>query len=421
MQHRTTEQSETASSAARTADDYPQVKSNASNPGTPMAAVKPGSPLNGRRPSHTGSATPMGMADARRASLASDQGPDAKPSTSSDFNLTMRAATTIGRAWRKRTRGFELDKKNFVERLILEDDMCIGVTRLVLFVVLFVVLYTVTLIGVPSAERRAAEIVLSQALGLEEFEAVRTLPAFREGMVKFSQAMKEFSASGSQRFLDKESIVVLGSAQSFTKPKPLSGLDLKVSAEEFTITAWVEVTDESHGEKPLLRKPLHTHPELSCWGWYFPGKMVYGAHDYHSVGMDMEHLWQDGVDSGVESPTEFFNHEAIVVHNHTATFYRNGKVSCDLPRALTALIRISWGLGLAQSGLPDPNADAHILHAGAFISLTDVPSAWQILNPGGTKLLRTITDCLGTIEVGGAGLRISSMKFYAREHSTRPA
>lgn len=71
-----------------------------------------------------------------------------------------------------------------------------GVTRLLLFILLFVVLYTVTLIGVPSAERRAAEIVLSQALGLDEFSTVRTLPAFREGMVKFSHAMKEFSASG---------------------------------------------------------------------------------------------------------------------------------------------------------------------------------------------------------------------------------
>lgn len=275
---------------AHAADDA-GITSNASKQTSPS-----GSPVGfrQRRMSNTGSVIPMGMAEARRASLNGEKG---GASVFADFTLQVRAATTIGRAWRKRTRGPELDRKNFVERLVLEDDVCIGVTRLLLFVLLFVVLYIVTLIGVPSAERRAAEIVLSQALGLEEFAAVRTLPAYREGMVKFSHAMKEFSASGSERFPDKDSIVVLGSAQTYTKSKPLSGLDLKISAEEFTITAWVEVIDESHSDKSILRKPLHTHPELSCWGWYFPSKFYYGAHDYNSLEMDMEHLWQVGVEA----------------------------------------------------------------------------------------------------------------------------
>lgn len=129
---------------------YPVLTDLMVQPGSPIA-----SPRRQRRTSHTGSAIPMGMAEARRVSLASKK--DAQLSDGhehhqhqhqhhrhhlhvhhslrhhdvgdgTEFTLAMRAATTIGRAWRKRTRGPELDRKNFVERLILEDDVCLGIT-----------------------------------------------------------------------------------------------------------------------------------------------------------------------------------------------------------------------------------------------------------------------------------------------------
>ncbi len=44
------------------------------------------------------------------------------------------------------------------------------------------------------------------------------------------------------------------------------------------------------------------------------------------MSMDFESSWQQNVSSGEAFPHSFFNHEAIVVHNHTITFYRNGRV-----------------------------------------------------------------------------------------------
>jgi len=310
---------------------------------------------------HTHSERNLNKAGTARSLSASFRVRSGDAQKRQEYTPELKAATLIGRAWRRLRRGAQLDRKNFVERLLLEDAVCVGVARLVLFVVMFAILLTVTSLGPQSIQRRANEIVLSNALNLQSFDEIARLEDFRGGLQEFSANIKQFSASGSQRFPDEDAVIVVGSQTSFSKAKVLTSRDLKVAALEFTMTAWVRAEDESLYARPLLRKPLRTNPDVSCWGWFYPSSFQFGAHDYHSTTMDAEANWQDEVRADA-LPERNFNHEAIVVQNNSVLFYRNGVV----------------------------------------------------LNAGGYPLQRPITDCDGTSEVGSPGLQLSSVKFYPR-------
>ena len=159
---------------------------------------------------------------------------------------------------------------------------------------------------------------------------------------------------------------LVGAEMLFIAPMPLVSLSLPVSRGSFTILAWVSIDQEelrASSSFPLVRKPS-SNPEVSCWGWFFPSTFSYGAHDYHSIGMADSTRWEESVSvGGSDLGDGSLTHEAIVVDGvgSSITFFRDG----------------------AARGPAIP-------------------------------LQRPITDCVGTIQIGGQGTILSSVKFYPR-------
>jgi hypothetical protein len=312
-----------------------------------------------------------------------------------------RLSIVLGRRVRRRARERgkyqEINKDRLLERLRLEHTMMIDLVRLVLFFAVFVLLNFVGEVDKHSIERREVGRLLRQSLDLESFRSIRRLEDIRDflpvsvpprcvlllryeqhtesrlNVQGLSKSLKEFSAASSARYSNEGAVQIVGAETTFPVPLPLASLSLPVSRSSFTILAWVRIDAEAlrGGRKiPLLRKPLSSNPDVSCWGFFFPSTFRFGAHDYHSNGMhsevDRDSLvssarWEESVSvSGNDDLVGgSLTHEAIVVDENSITFFRDG---------------VARGPAL--------------------------------------QLRRPITDCVGTPEVGKGSL--ANLKFYPR-------
>ena len=98
-------------------------------------------------------------------------------------------------------------------------------------------------------------------------------------------------------------------------------------------------------------KTLQTNPSHSCWGWYYPAAFRFGAHDFHSVTMMQDQVWEETVippspsveesrrkkGGSLGSGRQRLTHQALVMTNETVTFFRGGEMQkrIRLPRAIT--------------------------------------------------------------------------------------
>jgi len=285
-----------------------------------------------------------------------------------------RIAHVVGRRWRLRSKHrarLTLRRAALIERLQVENKLQTGLWRLLSYIALFFLIIFATTLGTPSIQRRAVGTLLEDALFLTEFGTLNRLENVRDFLPTFSSAIKQFSASSSSRFKDADAYQLLGGEAFFTAPMTLATLKLPVATRSFTLTAWVRDNGVAQGVlQPLVRKPLATDPIHSCWAWYYPSVFKYGAHDYHSINMMNEKVWEETVignppswqqrnegrrkssvapggggksgfsssaseSAGVGGRNEGLlssgrmTHEAMVVTNETVTFYRAGKVLGD--------------------------------------------------------------------------------------------
>eukprot|EP00960_Hanusia_phi_P053816 762467-Hanusia_phi.AAC.3 len=267
-----------------------------------------------------------------------------------------KAALLIGRAWRKRNQKRLLKRDILIERLMLEDALCVGLLRLICFLLIFFLLIYVTSLGVSAKYNLGVVHHIEDKLDLGTFKDIKSLPALRNYVPDLGQRIKDFALASNNRFVDSFSKQLIGSMTSFINPLSIYE-DINIDRPEFTLTAWINPTSPVEGA--IIRKPMPSDTSLSCWGWYYPSLFKYGAHDFHTTDSKQK-VWEQVVQVNAEASG--LTHEAIVIYQGTITFYRNGK---------------------------------------------------QIQEP--VNLPRDITDCSGgNIELGNSQLSIASLKFYAR-------
>ena len=214
-----------------------------------------------------------------------------------------------------------------------------------------------TSFGTPPRDQRAITLLLKDTLGLDDFLNMQDLESIKTFLSEFSARIKAYSVSGTNRIPDQTAVQIVADSLSLHSSMPLLTVNPAVENAEFTFCSWVRSVPVSH-PVPLLRKPLPKDPDLSCWGWYYPSQFRYGAHDYHTsdTGGPLE-VTVDAEEGDVPE----FSHEAVVARRGILTFYRNGQ------------------------------------QIGSSVVLP-----------------RPITNCLSTVQLGSAGLEMSSTKFYPR-------
>lgn len=255
----------------------------------------------------------------------------------------------------------------FCDRLELEEKVFIGIRRLLLFSMMFALIILSNNLGVPASEKFAVSTLLEGSLDLETLREIKNLNSLRDFLPVISDRIKQFSASSSNRFSISDGEALLANSRSFESPLPLITVDLDITQSSFTIAAWVQKTiarlPSGVTTQAIIRKPMKSNRDLSCWGWFYPATFRYGAHDFHSVD-DNPDTWEEVVTvSDGEMPSGVLTHEVVIVENQTVTYYRDGIL-----------------LGSPQ------------------------------------RLPRSITDCRNPapVELGTAGLALSSVKFYPR-------
>ena len=131
----------------------------------------------------------------------------------------------------------------------------------------------------------------------------------------------------------------------------------KVSKGSFTMSAWVGRDVNKDEPFNILRQPMASIPELSCWAWYFPGQFRYGAHDFGGDTSESGSEAEEVVMSADQTlPTSPLSHEALTVTSERISFYRNGVLSSKtpLPRVITDCINPDTvELGAEGSSLAD--------------------------------------------------------------------
>mmetsp|Transcript_924 Transcript_924/g.2032 ORF Transcript_924/g.2032 Transcript_924/m.2032 type:complete len:1682 (-) Transcript_924:65-5110(-) len=270
------------------------------------------------------------------------------------------AAKIIQQMWRKKNPGPLLRRTVFVDRLHLEDELCKGLVRLLGFLAMFFLLIFANSLSVPSSYRLDTATMLGDALNLEDWNEVRTLESLRDFIPELSANLKVFGVATSQRFPDPQSMELLdGKGQEFVAPVTIQSTDPPVTVPAWTLMAWVKSLPTLLPRRSIVRKLVAANPTLSCWGWFHPATLAFGAHDYHTLTPEQTGAWEETVTGGGTMPTGW-SHEAIVVEGRNITFYRNGEL-------------------LKKETLP-----------------------------------RTLTQCRGIVEMGDADLGLSAVKFYGR-------
>lgn len=245
-----------------------------------------------------------------------------------------------------------MSRQVFVDRLELEDAVCIGVLRLILFCLIFTFLMQGTAVGVSSTDRLSFMELLDSSLSLDEFRDIRTLTDFQDYMEQVSSALKQFSISSSVRFPNPDGVVIQAQMTELVSPKLFLTVDPPVGLTDFTLSAWVKLPHRMQGRACLLRKPLATQRALSCWGWFHPAQFRFGAHDFHSLSENSGE-GEEVVRGGGEAPGPGLSHEAVVVTNSTVAFFRNGQPLGSpqrLPRSITDCLTPS-AIELGEAGL----------------------------------------------------------------------
>lgn len=102
-----------------------------------------------------------------------------------------------------------------MDRLALEDALCTGLFRLIVFVVIFLLIVASNSYGTPSSDRLAISSMLDNTLDMESFDEIAGLEGTRDFLPELSQRIKVYSASSSNRYPDPESMRIIGSEVSF--------------------------------------------------------------------------------------------------------------------------------------------------------------------------------------------------------------
>lgn len=234
-----------------------------------------------------------------------------------------KAGNLIAKIWNKRDRfQNQLIKSKLEARLDLENSLVYGMFRLILFCCIFVLMVQVTSFGTPPKDKRDINLLLTDTLGLDDFSSLQDLASFKSFLSTFSQNIKIYSVSGSNRIPNDNAVQIVPDTVAFHSSTPQLTIDPSVENSAFTLCSWVRADPIAIGA-PILRKPLPMNPDLSCWGWYYPSQFRFGAHDFHSVNasgsMEVKLDAYDG------SPLPDFSHEALVAQNSALRFYRNGQ------------------------------------------------------------------------------------------------
>ncbi len=234
-----------------------------------------------------------------------------------------KAGNLIAKFWNNRDRDHhQVIKSKLESRLDLENSLIYGMFRLILFCSIFVLMVQVTSFGTPPQDKRDISLLLTDTLGLDEFESLQDLQSVKSFLPTFSQKIKIYSVSGSSRIPDDNAVQIVSDTVSLHSSLPMLTIDPPVENSAFTFCAWVRADPIAVGA-PLLRKPLPMNPALSCWGWYYPSQFRFGAHDFHSV--DVSGSMEVVLDANDGSALPDFSHEALVAQNSALRFYRNGK------------------------------------------------------------------------------------------------
>jgi hypothetical protein len=233
------------------------------------------------------------------------------------------AGNLIARVWNSRDRQQkQLVKAKFESRLDLENSLVYGMLRLVLFCSIFVLMVQVTSFGTPPDDKRAISVLLTETLGLDDFQALNDLQGVKSFLPTLSEQIKMYSVAGSSRIPNDAAVQIVSDTISLPSSLPLLTIDPAVENSAFTLCSWVRAEATALGS-PLLRKPLPKNPALSCWGWFYPSQFRYGAHDFHSVySTSSMEVVLDATDA--EAPPTF-SHEALVSQGSALRFYRNGR------------------------------------------------------------------------------------------------
>ena len=238
---------------------------------------------------------------------------------------------------------------------------------------LFMLIAIVLLIEQRASEKFGVLTSLKRTLGLERLADIRTAAEFNDYIYFASERGRSMQPLSSNYFDDEHGTIKLIKGE----PAKLgaSGM-LRMAADpriltNFSISAWTRVAQPG-GSGYIVRKPLSTQPSeraLNCWAWHTgtTPHFAFGAHDFRGSKSD----------SSVQEEVIY----AVNGTDSVTTSWNDGQLHLEV------VVIIGDELHFYQDGVLRSNA----------------------------TLPRPVTDCAGsTLELGGPGLLLGELTFYAQ-------
>jgi len=274
------------------------------------------------------------------------------------------AAAKIQRILKKKyDKHHQLDRKNLIERIALEEEMTVTFWLFLLYGAIFALLLQSMFSEMDPGAQRGLHRSYERNFALDSVGDITTVEELRTFLQSMSKASRRMQIQSSEYFVTAAEQKIVSGLVSLTAPLSLlaGGLSARIDSPAFSISAWVELGSSAGAY--VIRKPLRptgTYYALSCWGLYVGQSEMrfdFGAHD--SGRLD---VGQASVSVPSNSETVSSLHMQTVVVNQT--------------------------------------------HISFFTNAVLV---------GRKALTRAVTDCSSEgLEVGGDGMRLGEIVFYPR-------